>query len=416
MIHAYAPEQASGPSGPSPRPIGDRAEPTSFDPRAAASDVGGSPGDTPVATTAFGLRLRSGLGAASMAGCRFGGIPRSRVLLAMNQLAVMSNNGVEIAEALESVAGHCRDRKLAEVLSRIHDSVNQGNAFSTAMAAHGDCFPATLPPLLVAAEASGEVPETLEQACTRLREELETRGTILSAMIYPVILIAASTVVMTALILGVLPQFGKVFASIGKPIPPSTANLLALGDFCRNHWLFLLSALSGMLASLFVLRHHPMIRRPLGRFLMYGPLIRDAYRPLVAGRMLRTIAAMVRGGVPLLQAIGLATRTTGDVYWQALLAGIEQKLIDGLNASSAMAEADFLPPEAAQMMATAEKTGRVGEVLEDVGTFYEREGARRIKRLVIGLEPAIILVMGIIVAGVVMSVMLPLLDVSTIGS
>ncbi len=340
---------------------------------------------------------------------------RGRVLLTLNQLSVMSQNGIEIADALESVARNCRDGRLARSLQAIHDAVNAGQSLSIAVQTHGVYFPPTLAPMLAAAEASGDVPETLGRVCRRMRSELQTRGTIMGAMIYPVILIGASSVVMCALILGVLPQFSKVFVSMGKPVPIYTQLLLSLGDFCRGHWGLLLPAVVGSIIALVALRGHAVIQRPLSRFLMYGPLIRDAYRPLQAGRVLRTIASMVQGGVPMLQAVQFSRRTTADTYWQRLLQRIEENLIDGSTASSAMTNADFIPPETAQLMATAERTGRVAEVLEDIGEFYEEEAERRIKRLVVALEPVIIIVMGVIVAAIVMSVMLPLLDVSTIG-
>ncbi|WP_197454996.1 type II secretion system F family protein [Stieleria varia] len=341
-------------------------------------------------------------------------VSSSTVLLTLNQLAVMSQNGVELAEAVEHIARHCRDPRLADSLLRIHESVNEGNTFSGAIAAHGQHFPRTLPAMIAAAEATGEVPDTLTQVCARMRGEMEMRATILGAMIYPIILVSAATIVMAALIVGVLPQFSKVFASMGKPVPPSTEMLLNFGEFCKSNWMILLPAIAGTLITLVLLRNHQLIRRPLGHFLLYGPMIREAYRPLIAGRTFRTIAGMVRGGVPLLQAIRLTRQTTTDVSWQDLLDRIEDNLIDGLPASEAMRYVDFLPPEATQMMSTGERTGRVAEVLEDIGVFYEQEGGRRIKRLVVALEPLIILVMGVVVAGVVMSVMLPLLDVSTV--
>jgi type II secretory pathway component PulF len=335
-------------------------------------------------------------------------------LLALNQLAVMSQNGVELAEALASVAEHCRDKRLARSLSQIHESVSGGSTFSAAVASYGEFFPSTLAPMIAAAEATGDVPETLGNACQRMRGELEMRGAILSALIYPIILIAASMIVMTALVLGVLPQFNKVFVSMGRPVPPATQALLSLGDFCRASWMFLLPTGIAVCVCLWMIRHHRMIIRPMSQFLMFGPLVRNAYRPLIAGRNLRTLAAMVRGGVPLLQAVRLTRSTTSDLYWRGLLGEIENNLIDGLPASTAMAEVSFLPPEAPQMMATGERTGRVGEVLEDVGAFYEQEGARKIKRLVVAFEPFIILCMGFVVAGIVLAVMLPLLDVSSV--
>ncbi|QDT06690.1 Type II secretion system protein F [Rubripirellula lacrimiformis] len=342
-------------------------------------------------------------------------VPAGRVLLVVNQLAVMSQNGIEIADAIDAVAKNCTDVKLAKALQDIHESVNSGHAFSEAMAIHGHCFPTTLPPMLAAAERSGEVPRTLGRVCARMRGELQMRGTIVGSLVYPAILVFASVVVLAALILGVLPQFSKVFESMGKPVPIYTEVLLSFGVFCRQWWLLIIPSVIGTLVTMWMLRTHPIVVRPLGRFLMYGPLIRDAYRPLQAGRTLRTIAGMVHGGVPMLQSVQLSQQTTMDPYWQALLRQVERNLIDGLPASTALSECDFVPPEAGQMMATAERTGRVAEVLEDIGMFYEEEAERKIKRLVVALEPVVILVMGVVVAGIVMSIMLPMLDISTIS-
>ena len=345
-----------------------------------------------------------------------GRVPSSRVLLTLNQLAVMSQNGIEIADAIESVAMHCKDDRLADSLDRIHDAINSGHSLSSAIAQHGDYFPHTLAPLLAAAEASGGVPETLRRSCSRMRGELQIRGTIAGALIYPVILVGASFFVISALILGVLPQFSHVFISMGKPVPVYTQCLLDFGTVLRSYWMFILPTVLGATVAAVCFRKHPIIQKPLAKLFMYGPMIRGAYRPMQAGRNLRTMAAMIAGGVPMLDAVRLSRQTASDPYWRGLLSKMENQLIDGLPASSAMIDADFIPPETAQMMATGEKSGRIAEVLEDIGIFYEEEATRHIKRLVVALEPTIILGMGIIVAGIVMSVMLPMLDVSTMRS
>ena len=122
-------------------------------------------------------------------------VTRNRVLLTLNQLSVMSQNGIEIADALESVGRHCTDERLAESLREIHEAVRSGQSFSSAVGIHGTYFPATLAPILAAAEASGEVPEALRRVVARMRGELRMFGTIIGAMIYPLILIGASSVV-----------------------------------------------------------------------------------------------------------------------------------------------------------------------------------------------------------------------------
>ncbi|MCC9601496.1 type II secretion system F family protein [Stieleria sp. JC731] len=343
-------------------------------------------------------------------------VSSSSVLMSLNQLAVMTQNGIEIAEAVQHVSRNCKDDRLGTSLNAIYESVHSGSTFSAAVATHGIYFPKALPAVLAAAESTGEVPQALSGICERMRGELEIRASILGALIYPLILIAAAMVVMAALVLGVLPQFGKVFDSLGKPVPPSTQVLLDLGKLGRQHWMLGFGGFAGATVAITAMRRHLLVRKAFGYLLLYAPFIRDAYRPLSAGRVFRTIAAMVGGGVPLLQAVRLTRNTVVLPAWKDLLSQMESNLIDGLSASEALFRADFLPPEAAQMMATGERTGRVAEVLEDIGQFYETEGGRKTKRLVIALEPTIILAMGIVVAGVVMSVMLPLLEVSTVQS
>ena len=342
------------------------------------------------------------------------GVPTSTVLMTLNQLAVMTQNGVELAEALGHAKQQCSDSRLKQTLNAIHHAVGGGSTFSSAVATYGTHLPPILPTMLAAAEATGNVPETLGRLCKRMRGELEMRGAIVGAMIYPAILMAAAALVMSALILGVLPQFGRVFESMGRPVPATTQLLIDIGRFGQSNWYYLLAAMVGTVVPLFAFRKHSWVSVGFGSVLLYAPMVKDAYRPLLAGRTFRNLSSMVSGGVPLLQAVQLTRRTVTNRLWNQLLGRIEQNLIDGSSASAAMTGVDFLPNEATQMMATAERTGRVAEVLEDIGKYYEEEGGRRIKRLVVALEPVIILAMGIVVAGVVMSVMLPLLDVSTI--
>lgn len=344
-----------------------------------------------------------------------GRIPTGSLLLVITQLAVMSQNGIDLAEAVETAAKHARHPVLADRLNRIFAAINGGSSLSSALAAHGQGLPATLPALVAAAESTGEVPQALRRLSDMLRSELQLRSTVLGALIYPVILILVSTAVMTAMLFGVLPKFGDVFATLGRPVPASTGILLDFGLWAQTHWMALGGTLAGTAGSLWYFRSHPILRRGLDRFLLFAPLIRSAYRPLATGRLFRFIGTLTNGGVPLLQAIRLTRDTTQNSYFASLLEEVEENILSGELASRALSAAEFLPPEAAQMVATAERTGRLPEVLSDCGEFYEEEGARVLRKLVLSLEPIIILVMGVLVAGVVLSIMLPLLDISSVA-
>lgn len=342
-----------------------------------------------------------------------GRVALPKVLLALNQMAVMSQNGIDLAEAVQTAAAHTQDNVLADQLDRIHDAVTSGQSLSGAVAFHGTSFPSTFAPMLAAAEATGTVPEALQRTATMIRSDLQLRSSVLGALIYPIILIGASVLVMLALVFGILPRFATVFEQLGKPSPPLTQALLDLGVFCKENLWFCLGGFIAMIVGGCFVKKTMWYRKLRDITLLYCPVIKNAYRPLSTGRLFRLLGSMIKGGVPLLDAIRLAKRSTDNELISEMLENTEQDLIDGHSASKAMAEADFLPPEAAHMLTTAERTGRLAEVLSDIGVFYEEEGAAALKKLVSLLEPVIILAMGLLVSGIVLSIMLPLLDVST---
>lgn len=360
-------------------------------------------------------RSREAAGAAAAEGPRRGRIPTSSLLLVINQLAVMSQNGIDLAEAVETAATHARHPVLADRLRRIHEAINGGSSLSAALAEYGAGMPSTLAAMVAAAESTGEVPQALRRLSDMLRAELQLRSTIVGALIYPVILILVSSAVMAAMVFGVLPKFGEVFSTLGRPIPTSTAIMLDIGVWARAHCLLIGVAVAAAGGAIWHLRSHPSLRRALDRVLIDAPLIRSAYRPLATGRLFRLIGSMTHGGVPLLSAVQLTRQTTANSFFADLLQEVEDDILEGDQASRALAAAHFLPPEAAQMVATAERTGRLAEVLTDCGDFYEEEGARVLRKLVLSLEPVIILAMGVLVAGIVLSVMLPLLDISSVA-
>ena len=342
-----------------------------------------------------------------------GRVPKSRVLLALNQISVMSSNGIDLAESIQTAAGQTRHPVLADQLHRIYESIHCGQSVSFSFATYGKCFPATFAPMLAAAEATGTVPASLQRMAAMMRSDLQLRSSIAGALIYPIILVTASLLVMAALVFGILPRFAVVFEQLGRPCPALTQLLLDAGTFCREHVVLCFAALTFTSVGLFLSSRFPWFVVLRDRALLYLPILRDAYRPLLTGRLFRLIGSMIQGGVPLLDSIRLAKRSFNNALLLALLEEVESDLIDGNLASRCIIKVDFLPAEAGQMLATAERTGRLAEVLSDVGMFYEEEGSRELRKLVSLLEPMIILSMGVMVAGIVLSIMLPLLDVST---
>lgn len=347
-----------------------------------------------------------------------GGRQRSRVsktdlLLITTQLSIMTRAGMDLADAVATVAGQSRNPKVKAVLDRIHARLQEGRSFSAALAEQAHVFGEAYVASVAAGEASGKLTDVLIRLKDLLRNDVRMRSTIRGTMMYPIILLCVSLSVVAAMMLFVLPQFAKVFRNMGRPAPFVTQLLLDTGEFLRS-WIWLLSILFVLgVVGLIRFWSSAQVRRVRDRLLLNLHGLRHGVRSLLTGRVFRLIGTMLISGVPFLEAIRLCRRAVGNIYFHDLFHQMEREILDGKSIAPILAESSCIPGGASEMIATAERTGNLGSVMEMVGEFYEDEGERRVRDLVRLLEPAIIVVMGSLVAFVVAAVMLPLFDLSS---
>jgi type II secretory pathway component PulF len=221
--------------------------------------------------------------------------------------------------------------------------------------------------------------------------------------------------VVTAMVFFVLPQFAKVFRDLGSPAPPLTQLLLDTAQQLRDHALFVMLGVAGGGLALARVWSTEAAQRIRHRVVLEMPPFREATRALLTGRTFRLMGTILQTGIPLLDAIRLCRSSVQNRLFRGLFDTLERDVLNGGGMSRPLAETPFVPAGAAEMVATAERTGRLGPILQLVGEFYEDDGEQRLRRLVKLLEPAIIVAMGAVVALVVLAVMLPLLDVSTVA-
>jgi type II secretory pathway component PulF len=359
--------------------------------------------------------LSSASSAAPMPLFRRTKITKADLMMATCQLAVMTRAGIDLAEALRNVATHCTNPALKKVLSTILDDVTSGQSFSTALQRQVEVFGEAYVSSMAAAEASGTVANSLNRLTELLRNEIRIWSSVRSAMAYPIALIGVAGLVITAMFAFVLPQFEGVFRDLGAPPPPATRMLLGISGFVRTHWILIVAGAVGVGLAVNQLLRLPQTLRIWHRFQLNNPLMRRATRPLLAGKAFRLMATMLQTGVPLMDVIRLCRRSSRNVEYQDLFKRLGQEVESGRGMSTTLESVSFLPGGAAQMIRTAESTGRLGEVLETVGSFYEEEGERELRQVVKLLEPAIVVVMGVLVSLVVAAVILPLLDVSSVS-
>jgi type IV pilus assembly protein PilC len=340
----------------------------------------------------------------------------SELIVAFSQLSIMCQSGDDLAEALKTVATQCTDPNLQHVLLATYQDVSQGVKFSVALTKHPKVFSESMVAALAAGEQAGRVVDVLERTTRMLRKDQNLRSSVFALLMYPAVLCSITFVVICSMLFFVLPQFATVFRDMDRPVPPLTSILLAIGEGLREQWIALV-IVAGVLIGLGVsFRNHRQVQRIFDSFLLNGFIIKDSIRALITGRTLRLLGTMLENGVPLLESVRLCRKATRNVLFQEMFATVEHEILQGEGMSATLKNATFLPAGAAHMISTGERTGKLPNVLQSVGEYFEDEGERRLRTLVKMLEPAIIIGLGGVVAVVVLSIILPLLDVTTASS
>jgi type II secretory pathway component PulF len=343
-------------------------------------------------------------------------VPKSELMMVTSQLAIMTRSGVDLADALKSVAEQCRHANLKKLLADVHENVSGGQSVSSALGKHAQEFGPAYVAAIAAGEASGTLTEVLSRMAELLRNEMRLRSAVWAIMAYPLVLLIVAGIVSATLLLFVLPQFSQVFRDLGTTPPPMTQFLLANSLWVREHIIWLAGGGGIGLFTLLRLFRTESARYTRDRLLISAPLLNRATQALLTGRFFRLLGTMLETGVPLLDGLRLCRTSVSNTAYQRLFMDLEHNVINGEGIVAGMAASSIIPQSAAQMVQTGERSGSLGSVMTSVGEFYEEDGERQLRQAVKLLEPLIIVLMGFLVAVVVLSVMLPLLDVSTASS
>ena len=340
-------------------------------------------------------------------------VSRNEVMMLTSQLAIMSQSGVELAEAIENLASTTPNPKLSETLRGINSALEEGIQLSAALKAYPQIFDEVFVSAIRAGEASGKMTQVLLRLATMLRNEDRMRSAIRGALAYPAVLLIIAVAVLFAVVFFVLPQFSQVFNDIGLVPPATTAFLLAIGSFIRGHIFLCVGSALALTSGLGLFVRTTSFRRLADQLWLNTVVTKSAARSLTTGRVFRLLGMMLSSVIPLLESLQLCSRSVSSVQFRRLMDSLEQEVTLGHMVGPIMARCAFLPPGAAQMVITAERSGKLSEVFDLIGVHFEEDGERQLKDLVKLLEPAVIVVMGALVGFIVASVMLPLFDFSS---
>ena len=337
-----------------------------------------------------------------------------QLTLFTRQLATL-NRVSPLEESLRTITRQTEQDHVRTIVQSVHTAVVEGRRLADAMAREPKSFPPLYRAMVAAGESSGTLPTILERLSTLLERQAEIRGKLLTAMAYPTILAVVAMGVVLALMAFVVPQVVEQFDTVGQELPLLTRLVIGLSGLLTGWWwlMLLLAALAGSLA--WSALRQPPIRLAFDTWLLRVPLLGRLLRDLHAARMARTLSTMVASRLPLLEGLSLTAGTIHNRRLKAASDEITDAIRGGGSLSAAMRRTSVFPPLLVYLAASGEAAGRLDEMLERAADYLEREFDRFTATALSLLEPAIIVVMGAVVATIVLSILLPILQLNTLA-
>jgi type IV pilus assembly protein PilC len=314
------------------------------------------------------------------------------------QLSSFLRAGVPILDSLGVVAEENASKKMQEVVGDMQRRLRAGSSFGDSIAAQTKVFPGYYIAVVRAAELTGHLDDALEELSDYMEREVAAKRELKSALTYPVIVFFLAIVAVIIMSAVVLPKFKEFYSGLGAHLPLPTRMLLSFTDFMGKWWLALLGGLVVIvLIGVAVLGgEHGKTRRDT--LLLRLPVIGGLVHLAAIERFCRVLAALVHTGVPLPDAVQVSADSTNNRVFQAKLTTVREAMMRGEGLARPIAAADIFPPAARQMIRVGESTGSLDTQLHNAAIFYERELSFRLKRFTDMFEPAIILVVGGMVA------------------
>ncbi|MFI5860041.1 type II secretion system F family protein [Streptomyces sp. NPDC051546] len=321
------------------------------------------------------------------------------------QMAAFIKAGVPILDALEIIRTETKDKKLGQVLVDVMDSLRFGESFAGAMAAHTKALPAFYVSVLRSAEATGELDVVMAQLGRYIERDVEARRSIRSALTYPGLVMGLALAVVLVLVLFVLPRFKVFFESFHAELPLPTRILLGFTDFVTAWYPVIAGVLLVLVTAVIAGLRTERGRLLRDRFLLAMPVLGDVVRYMVIERFCRILTSMIKAGVPIPEALNLASSGANNRVYERSIATARTEMLEGGGMSRPIARTKLFPGAVTQMMRVGEETGTLDDQLENVSEFYEKELQHKLKRLTSLFEPAMVIMVGVVVGFVAVALL-----------
>ena len=342
-------------------------------------------------------------------------VTQSDVAVFTQELATLLKAGLPLDRCLEILIGLSASEPVRQLMVQVREDVRGGAALSTAMEAQRGVFSRFYLNMIRAGEAGGALDVVLQRLTEFMERSKELRETVKSALMYPAILIGVALLSVVILLMWVVPQFSQMFEESGKALPLPTQIVIAAGDTVRNYWWAMVLGGVGIYAWFSNQMREPSSRYKWDRRLLALPLVGDLVRKLEVARFSRTLGTLIGNGVTLLTALSIVKDTLSNTVMSEGLGVVTAHLKEGKGLGKPLMNTGLFPKLAIHLVMVGEETGKLQEMLIRIADIYDREVHSTVKRMLALMEPVLILGLGLVIGGIIMSILVAILSVNDLA-
>jgi type IV pilus assembly protein PilC len=335
-------------------------------------------------------------------------VSQSEVAIFTRQFSVMLDAGLPLVQCLEAIGQQHPNAAFRGVLEQIRIDVEGGSTLANAMAKHPKVFDSLFTNMIAAGEAGGILDTILQRLATFIEKIVKLKRALRSALIYPGVILSIAVFVVGIILWKVVPVFRTLFEGFRVQLPLPTRIVIGMSNFVASYSIFILIA---MVLIAFGVRSYYRTtngRYVIDRNLLRLPVLGDVFRKIGVARFTRTLATLLSSGVAILEALDITANTAGNAILEETIRKVRRNIEEGKTIAEPMKDSKFFPPMVTQMVSVGETTGELDTMLIKVADYYEEEVDVVVANLLVILEPFLMVILGVIVGGIVISMYLPL--------
>ncbi|MCX6811588.1 MAG: type II secretion system F family protein [Candidatus Berkelbacteria bacterium] len=338
----------------------------------------------------------------------FNKVPLKEKIMFTTQMAVMVKSGLPILEAVKTVEAQTQNKNMSRVLDEVIKDISSGLSFSKALSKHPEVFNETYVKILESGEKSGRLDKVLLKLSKDLDKDYDLVGKIRSALMYPAFILIVLIVVMIVVLVYVIPQLKTIFNDVGVQLPLLTRMIVAISDFMVKFWWLLL-----IIIIIFVILLRRYLKTDKGSYAfdklkLKTPVLKQVMLNIYMSRFTRTLSSLVSAGIPMIDVLNTTKGVIGSSVFEKEVEKIIVQVESGSSVSKAMKDSPYFPPVVTSLVAVGEKSGKTDYILKNLSRFLEKEVDNTVRNLTSLLEPVIMVVLGVGIAIVIISVIMPI--------